>query len=126
MKPIQYSPACRFDSRSQRLKSLALVIGLLAASNLPLIAAEAAANWEANCTPCHGKTGSADTKMGKVLGAKKLSDPGVQATFTDAQAAEAIRNGVKRNGIVAMKSFGDKLTDDEIKALVAYVRTLKK
>jgi mono/diheme cytochrome c family protein len=33
---------------------------------------------------------------------------------------------VKENGKTTMKAFGDKLSDDEIKALVAYVRTLKK
>ena len=35
-------------------------------------------------------------------------------------------HGVKQGGKTTMKAFGGKLTDDEIKALVAYVRTLKK
>jgi mono/diheme cytochrome c family protein len=64
--------------------------------------------------------------MGKVLKAKNLTDPKVQAEFTDAKAAESIKNGVKENGKTTMKAFGDKLSDEEIKALVAYVRTLKK
>jgi len=46
--------------------------------------------------------------------------------FTDAKAAEAIKEGVKENGKTTMKAFAGKLTDDDIKALVAYVRTLKK
>jgi mono/diheme cytochrome c family protein len=33
---------------------------------------------------------------------------------------------VKENGKTTMKAFAGKLTDDQIKALVAYVRTLKK
>jgi Cytochrome c553 len=49
-----------------------------------------------------------------------------QASFTDAKAATAIKDGVKQNGKTTMKAFGGKLSDDEIKALVAYVRTLKK
>ena len=42
------------------------------------------------------------------------------------KAATAIKDGVKQNGKTTMKAFGGKLSDDEIKALVAYVRTLKK
>ena len=64
--------------------------------------------------------------MGKTLNAKDLTDAKVQAGFTDAKAAESIKNGVKENGKTTMKAFGDKLNDADIKALVAYVRTLKK
>ena len=67
-----------------------------------------------------------DTKMGKMVGAMDLTDPKKQASFTDAKATDAIKNGVKQNGKTTMKAFAGKLTDDEIKALVAYVRTLKK
>lgn len=105
---------------------LALAVSLLLASSLSLRAADAKANWDANCAQCHGKTGNADTKMGKTLNAKDLTDAKVQAAFTDAKATESIKNGVKENGKTTMKAFGGKLTDDEIKALVAYVRTLKK
>jgi mono/diheme cytochrome c family protein len=55
-----------------------------------------------------------------------LTDPKKQASFTDAKATEAIKNGVKQNGKTTMKAFAGKLTDDEVKALVAYVRSLKK
>lgn len=103
-----------------------ITITLLVASAMSLRAADAKANWEANCVQCHGKTGSADTKMGKQLNAKDLTDPKVQSAFSDAKATESIKNGVKENGKTTMKAFAGKLTDDEIKALVAYVRTLKK
>jgi mono/diheme cytochrome c family protein len=103
-----------------------LAISLLIASSMALRAADAKANWDANCAQCHGKTGAADTKMGKQLNAKDLTDPKVQAAFTDAKATQSIKDGVKENGKTTMKAFGGKLTDDEIKALVAYVRTLKK
>jgi mono/diheme cytochrome c family protein len=64
--------------------------------------------------------------MGKTLNAKDLTDPKVQAEFTDAKATQSIKEGVKQNGKTTMKAFGGKLSDDEIKALVAYVRALKK
>jgi mono/diheme cytochrome c family protein len=103
-----------------------IIVSLFAASAVSLRAADAKANWDANCAQCHGKSGNADTKMGKTLNAKDLTDAKVQAAFSDAKATESIKNGVKENGKTTMKAFGGKLTDDEIKALVAYVRTLKK
>jgi mono/diheme cytochrome c family protein len=106
--------------------TLALAISLLFATSMSLPAADAKANWDAKCVQCHGKTGAADTKMGKQLNAKDLTDAKVQAAFSDAKATASIKNGVKENGKTTMKAFGGKLTDDEIKALVAYVRTLKK
>ena len=86
--------------------------------------ADAKALWDANCAQCHGKNGNADTKMGKTLNAKDLTDAKVQAEFTDAKATQSIKEGVKQNGKTTMKSFGDQLSDDDVKALVAYVRTL--
>ena len=105
---------------------LALTIGISLAAPITMQAADAKTNWDNNCAQCHGKDGKADTKMGKTLQAKDLTDPKVQAEFTDAKATESIKNGVKQNGKTTMKAFGGKLSDDEIKVLVAYVRTLKK
>lgn len=102
--------------------TMSLFIGFAAT----MWAADAVTNWNANCVPCHGKTGAADTPMGKTLNAKNLTSAKVQAGFTDSQAAETIRNGAKENGKTTMIAFGDKLSDAEIKALVTYVRTLKK
>ena len=109
------------------MKAIVIItISLFAAAATSVRAADAKTNWDANCVQCHGKTGNADTKMGKTLNAKDLTDPKVQAAFTDAKATQSIKEGVKENGKTTMKAFGGKLTDDEIKALVAYVRTLKK
>lgn len=106
--------------------TLFVAAGFLAASTMSLRAADAKALWDANCAQCHGKEGHADTKMGKTLNAKDLTDPKVQASFTDEKATQSIKEGVKENGKTTMKAFGGKLSDDDIKALVAYVRTLKK
>lgn len=103
-----------------------LTLSMLVASAISLCAAEAKENWTKNCTQCHGPDGTANTPMGKKLQAKNLTDPAVQSAFTDADATKSIKEGVKQNGKITMKAFGDKLSDDEVKALVAYVRTLKK
>ena len=103
-----------------------VVVSLYLASALSMKAADPKTNWANNCAQCHGPDGRANTKMGKQLSAKDLTDPKVQASFTDAKATQSIKEGVKQGGKTTMKAFGGKLTDDEIKALVAYVRTLKK
>jgi mono/diheme cytochrome c family protein len=103
-----------------------IAISLFVISAPSLRAADARALWDANCAQCHGKDGHADTKMGKTLKAKDLTDPKVQSEFTDAKATQSIKEGVKENGKTTMKAFAGKLTDDEVSALVAYVRTLKK
>jgi len=105
---------------------IVLTITLLIAAPLSLRAADPKTNWANNCAQCHGTTGKGDTKMGKMLNAMDLTDPKKQSSFTDAQAAAAIKDGIKQNGKTTMKAFRGKLSDDEIKALVAYVRKLKK
>ena len=105
---------------------IVLSISIFMTVSISARAADAKANWQANCVQCHGQSGNADTKMGKLLSAKDLTDSKVQAGFTDAQAIESIKNGVKQNGKTTMKAFGGKLSDADIKALVAYVRSLKK
>jgi len=103
-----------------------LTITLLVVAPFSLRAADAKTNWANNCAQCHGASGKGDTKMGKMLSAMDLTDPKKQSSFTDAQATTAIRDGIKQNGKTTMKAFGGKLSDAEIKALVAYVRSLKK
>ena len=90
------------------------------------VAADASATWAQNCASCHGKDGSGNTMMGKKLGVKDYHDAKVQAAFSDAEAERAIKEGVKTNGKETMKPFGSKLSDADIKALVAYVRSFKK
>jgi cytochrome c553 len=90
-------------------------------------AADVAANWNTHCASCHGKTGKGDTKAGKKADVKDLTDAKVQEMFTDDQMFKQIKEGMKdKNGKEKMKAFGGTLSDDEIKALVAHVRTLKK
>jgi mono/diheme cytochrome c family protein len=91
-----------------------------------LFAAEAQEVWEKNCAACHGKDGKGETKMGKKAGCKDYTDAKVQAAFTDEQIVKAIKEGVKAGDKEKMKSFAEKVSDDEAKALVAYVRVFKK
>jgi len=84
-------------------------------------------NWDSLCVRCHGADGKGGTKMGAFLGVKDFTDATVQAGFTDDAAFKALKEGLKSDdgSKTLMKPF-DQLSDSDIKALVAYVRTLKK
>jgi cytochrome c553 len=90
----------------------------------PVIADDGAQLWKMNCAQCHGEDGKGSTMIGRRWGIKDLTEPKVQASFTDADATKIIKEGVTDNGH-KMKPFQDKLTDDQIKTLVAHVRSFK-
>jgi cytochrome c553 len=107
-------------------KLIPLTIALLAMPALSLCAADGKANYEKDCAKCHGADGKGETKMGKKYGAKDYTDAKVQAELTDEAATKAIKEGYKdKDGKVVMKPAED-LSADDIKALVAYMRTFKK
>jgi len=107
-------------------KLLTLSCALLAVTALTAAAADAKENYEKACAKCHGKDGKGDTKMGQKLGAKDYTDAKVQAALTDEAAFKATKDGFKdKDGKVLMKP-SEGLSDDEIKALVAHMRTFKK
>lgn len=99
---------------------------IFASAALTGYAADAASNWSDSCAKCHGAEGKGDTKMGKKLSISDLTDAKVQAKFTDEQAFKAMKEGIKDEGGKTTMKPVEGLTDDDIKALVAYVRTLKK
>jgi len=89
--------------------------------------ADAAASYAKYCASCHGKDGAGHTKAGRLVKVKDLSDAAYQKTFSDDTAFKDLKDGLTdSDGKVRMKPLGDKLPDDDIKALVAYVRTLAK
>jgi cytochrome c553 len=101
----------------------AVIFGLAAA--ITAKAADVKDNWTTSCAKCHGEDGKGQTKMGQRLGVKDFSDPKVQADLKDDAAFKGIKEGLKNaDDKTLMKPF-DSLSDDEIKALVAYVRSLK-
>jgi cytochrome c553 len=88
--------------------------------------AEAKENWDTLCAKCHGADGKGDTKMGQKLGCKDFTDAKVQADIKDDAAFKALKEGLKSDDARTLMKPFDQLSDDEIKALVAYVHTLKK
>ena len=108
----------------KKILLLVTLFGLAAA--LSAKAADAKENWENLCLKCHGAEGKGDTKMGQKLGCKDFTDAKVQADLKDDAAFKAIKEGLKSSDDKTLMKPFDTLSDDEIKALVAYVRGLKK
>jgi len=105
----------------------AAIGALLALSVSVTRAADAKENWEKNCASCHGMDGKGKTKAGRLAEVKDFTDPKYQETLVDEKMYQQMKEGLKdQKGKERMKPFKDKLTDDEIKALVQFVRGFKK
>lgn len=88
-------------------------------------AADVKENWEKSCAKCHGPDGKGDTKLGKRVEVKDFTDAKYQASMKDEGMFKAIKDGVKDGEKIRMKA-AEGLSDEEMKALAAYVRTFKK
>ena len=81
---------------------------------------DASALYAKHCDACHGKDGRAKTFKAKFNHARNLTDPTWQAEVSDERLFNSISNGKGK-----MPAFGKKLSEAEINALIAYVRSLK-
>lgn len=102
------------------MKKTVMAVALLAA-----LVALPAASWaadsgadlfKAKCQMCHGENGK-----GKMAGTHDWSTAEVQKS-SDADLTKLITEGKPPK----MPAFKGKLTDDQVKAVVAYIRSLKK
>ena len=103
------------------LKTITLlaVLALVAMSAAPAMADDAAALYKSKCQMCHGPDGKGDTPAGKKMGARDFHSPEV-AKQSDAEMIKITTDGKGK-----MPPFKGKLSDDEIKGLVKYIRGLK-
>jgi mono/diheme cytochrome c family protein len=107
-------------------KLLAIGLTVFVASAVSALAGDAKASYESNCAKCHGADGKGQTKMGQKLGIKDYTDAKVQDALKDDAAFKSIKEGLKdADGKTLMKP-AEGMSDDDIKALVAYMRTFKK
>lgn len=97
----------------------------------PQSAARAAELYVRDCAACHGPDGRGDGPAGKELPGLTVMDPAMRAgpaDFTDAasmlSASDALLQGkLLRGGMgTGMPEFGSLYTDEELWALIAYVR----
>ncbi|HKZ05883.1 MAG TPA: cytochrome c [Methylomirabilota bacterium] len=80
-----------------------------------------------HCATCHGADGSGSWRATLFLMRPgDLRDPRVMDALTDEYLQTLIRNGGASLGKPGMPAFGYHLGDEDIRALVTYLRTLPK
>jgi cytochrome c6 len=107
-------------SRSVRVRFSLVLIALALSWSIPMFAADGASLYKAKCAMCHGADGTGNTPVGKSMKVKSLSSDEVQKQ-TDADLEKAISSGKGK-----MPSFAGKLSADDLKAVVTFIRGFKK
>lgn len=105
-----------------KLKLNSVVAICLAASIVtPAFAQSGGADtYKAKCAMCHGADGLGATPAGKAMKAASFKDPTV-VNATDSQLLAIVKSGKNK-----MPAYASKLTDDQIKGVVKYIRSLEK
>ncbi|MGH9712177.1 MAG: c-type cytochrome [Candidatus Acidiferrales bacterium] len=104
---------------------LRAVLAILAGAAVSFIFAsalradDAPALYKSKCAACHAADGSGDTPAGKAMKAPDLRSEEVQKQ-TDAMLIDSTANGKGKK----MPAYKDKLTGDQIRQLVGYIREL--
>jgi mono/diheme cytochrome c family protein len=99
------------------LLSMVVLLGLVMVAR-PAMADDAAALYKSKCQVCHGPDGKG-TAAGQKMGANDFQSPEVQ------KASDADLIKITKDGKDKMPKYDGKLTDDQIKGLIKYIRTLK-
>lgn len=73
-----------------------------------------------HCARCHGADGKGNTALGRTFKAPDLTKPNIQRR-SNSRFTKSIKNG-RGN----MPAFAKKLSDQDIAALILYVRSLKR
>ncbi|HKB78494.1 MAG TPA: cytochrome c [Thermoanaerobaculia bacterium] len=84
------------------------------------MAADGAAVYKSKCQACHGPDGSGNTPVGKALHVASLASNDVQK-LSDADLEKVIKNGKGK-----MPAFSGKISDEEIQAVVGFIRGFAK
>lgn len=101
-----------------KIKSVLLILVVALA---PIaFAADGAAIYKAKCASCHGADGKGQSPMGKKMNLRDLGSPEVQKQ-TDKELYDWTADGKGK-----MPAYKDKLSADEINALVKHMRAFKK
>ncbi len=95
-----------------------LVMGIfLGAGILSAAEPDGAAIYKQRCAMCHGAEG----KGFSAIKTPDMTDPKWQESLKDKDLIEVIENGKKGT---PMPPFGEKLKEEEIKAVVTFIRSL--
>jgi len=105
-------------------KSLALGLALVAvAAATPLMAQQADGQgvYRENCKSCHGINGvPPEREQAKYKKLRSLGDSGFVSELPQDSIVTIVTKGIDKN----MKSFSDKLSEAEIRAVAGYIKEL--
>jgi len=101
------------------VRAWALVVLMAMAAASPAMADPAEA-WRKYCLSCHGAQGSGETKAGRNHKLPDMRTSSWQSSLSDEEVLRLIRDGKKDT---KMKPFGRKLSEADLKALVARIRS---
>ena len=104
---------------SRKLFAVLGIATVMIAAPAVVAAPDGGALYKAKCASCHGADGGGMTAMGKAMKLRDLRSPEVKK-LTDAELTKETAEGKGK-----MPAYKGKLTDAEISALVAHIRTLK-
>ena len=100
--------------------ALAILIFLGQLANSVRAQDSGAALFKTKCAACHGADGKGETTMGKMNKLRDLGSPDVQK-----QSDEEL-SGIITNGKNKMPAYGKSLKPEQVKDLVAFIRSLAK
>ncbi len=95
----------------------AMALATLTAS--AAMAADGAAIYKAKCASCHAADGSGQTPMGKSMKVRDLRSAEVQ------KQSDAELRKITADGKAKMPAYKGKLSEAELTAVVAHMRTMK-
>jgi mono/diheme cytochrome c family protein len=99
------------------LFTMLIVLGFMVVAR-PAMADDTEALYKSKCQVCHGADGKG-SPVGQKLGVRDFHSPEV-AKENDADLIKITKEGKGK-----MPKFDGKLTDDQIKSLIKYIRSLK-
>jgi mono/diheme cytochrome c family protein len=93
----------------------------------PAGASRAERLYYAYCAECHGRDGRGSWRAALfLLRPGNLADPARMSTHTDQYLFDIVKHGGAPVGRPGMPAFGYHMPDDDIQALITYLRTLPK
>ena len=101
----------------KRILSISALLALVLA--VPAFSQAAADLYKTKCQACHGADGKGKTPVAASMGVRDFTSPVAQ------KESDADLISITAKGKNKMPAYAGKLTDDQIKDLVKFIRSLK-
>jgi mono/diheme cytochrome c family protein len=105
---------------NRTLRAAFIALSFSVTASIVQAQASGSATYTAKCQMCHGADGMGATPAGKSMKAIPFNDPQI-LNKSDAELFAATKNGKGK-----MPAYTGKLSDGEIKSVIAYIHTLQK